>query len=140
MSEMSLCLVLRNEQLKHSFPTLKLLLSKPTLSKALSQKNSMQSCNALSWQAEWKIFTTSIIWQGLLISMVQNCRQQFLKPCSGVELPMTEIASNGSLHLPKMRICRSGGNISWRISKMVHLSLPLWLTKFRPSLSRCLRR
>ena len=35
-----------------------------------------------------------------------------LKPCSGEELHMTEIASNGLFHLPKMRICKNGGNIS----------------------------
>lgn len=36
---------------------------------------------------------------------------KILKPCSGVALLMTEIASNGLLRLPKMRICRNDGNI-----------------------------
>ncbi len=40
----------------------------------------------------------------------ENCRQLYLKPYSGVVLPMTEIALSVLLLLPMMRICRSVGN------------------------------
>ena len=56
------------------------------------------------------IFMTSIIFQGHSILRVQNYRQLYLKPYSGVVLPMTEIVLSVLLHLPMMKICRSVGN------------------------------
>ena len=50
------------------------------------------------------------IFQGHSILRVQNCRQLYLKPYSGVALPMTEIVLSVLLHLPMMKICRSVGN------------------------------
>lgn len=57
-----------------------------------------------------KDFMTSIIFQGHSILRVQNYRQLYLKPYSGVALPMTEIVLSVLLHLPMMKICRSVGN------------------------------
>ena len=53
---------------------------------------------------------TSIIFQGHSILRVQNCRQLYLKPYSGVVLPMIEIVLSELLHLAMMKICRSVGN------------------------------
>ena len=57
-----------------------------------------------------RIFMTSIIFQGHSILRVQNCRQLYLKPYSGVVLPMIEIVLSELLHLAMMKICRSVGN------------------------------
>lgn len=57
-----------------------------------------------------KDFMTSIIFQGHSILRVQNCRQLYLKPYSGVVLPMIEIVLSELLHLAMMKICRSVGN------------------------------
>lgn len=42
----------------------------------------------------------------------ENCKQQFLKPCSAVVHLMAEIVLSVLLHLPKIRICKNGENIS----------------------------
>ena len=58
-----------------------------------------------------KIFTIFIIFQEHSILREQNYNPLYLRPCSDVALPTTEIVLSVLSHLPKMRICKSVGNI-----------------------------
>ncbi len=55
------------------------------------------------------IFT---ILQGRLILTERFCRRQYPEHWNGERHPMIRIVSSVFSHLPGMRICRSGGNIS----------------------------